>query len=199
MDLKVLVVEDEIVIADELCLILDKNGYTALEPAISYNEAIRAFEAEAPQLVILDVRLSGHKSGLDVARYIREKSGIPLIFLTACGDPKSMAEIAEFEPLACLQKTFFKRELLEKVKQVMEKDSKTGQNGLPNFTQKEKAVLLLIRENLTTRQIADQMNVSESTVKNHRHNICKKLELPATTHSLVNWVLRNHEQLDFED
>lgn len=116
MGLRVLVVEDEIVIADELCLILGKNGYEALEPALSYNEAIRAFEAEAPQLAILDVRLSGSKSGLDVAQYIRKRSAMPLIFLTACGDPTSIMEMEAFAPLACLQKTFSKRVLLEKLK-----------------------------------------------------------------------------------
>ncbi len=115
MGLKVLVVENEIVIADELCLILDKNGYEVLEPALNYNEAIRAFEVEAPHLAILDIRLSGKKSGLDVAQYIRKKSGMPLIFLTACGDPKSIREMEAYEPLACLQKTFSKRELLDKV------------------------------------------------------------------------------------
>ncbi len=81
----------------------------------------------------------------------------------------------------------------------MDKESGIGNEALPKFTNKEKAILSLIRENLTTKQIADQMNVSESTVKNHRHNICKKLELPPATHSLVNWVMRNYEQLNFKE
>ncbi len=80
----------------------------------------------------------------------------------------------------------------------MDKKSGIGKELLPSFTNKEKAVLLLIRDSLTTRQIAEHMNVSESTVKNHRHNICKKLALPASTHSLLNWVLRNQELLVFD-
>lgn len=69
--------------------------------------------------------------------------------------------------------------------------------GLPNFTNKEKAVLRLISNNMTTHQIADQMNVSESTVKNHRHNICRKLDLSPVTNALLHWVLVNKDAFNF--
>ena len=115
MGFKILVVENEIVIADELCLILSRHGYQVLEPALSYSEAIAAFEQEQPQLAILDLRLGSTKTGLDVARYIKHRSQIPLIFFTACGDRWSLAEMAELNPLACLQKVFTKRDLLERV------------------------------------------------------------------------------------
>ena len=196
MGLRILVVEDEIIIADEICLILSRQGFDVLEPALSYSEAIRSFDEDAPQLVILDVRLSGKKSGLDVARYIRRKSWVPFLFITACGDPKSMEEIAAFEPLACLQKTFLKHELLDKVNLVLER-KRMQKNQLPDFTKKEKVILALIRDGYTTMQIAEELKLSSSTIKNHRHNICKKLDLPATTHSLLHWVLKNSDNLKF--
>ena len=67
---------------------------------------------------------------------------------------------------------------------------------LPDFTSMEKVVLRKIAENLTTKKIAEALFLSESTIKNHRHNICQKLELPATTHSLLSWVLSHRKYLN---
>lgn len=192
----ILVVEDEIVIADELCLILKKEGFQVLEPAISYNEATRSFLEHNPSLIILDVELSGNKTGLDVADYIRKRSEVPFLFITSCNDPKSMAEIAAFEPLACLEKIYLKAQLLEKVALVLGK-AQVGSNLLANLTKRERSILQHISKGLSTELIAEQLNLSKNTVKNHRHNICKKLNLPAKSNSLVNWVLQNQGNLKF--
>jgi DNA-binding CsgD family transcriptional regulator len=57
----------------------------------------------------------------------------------------------------------------------------------------EKVVLKQIKEGMTSKEIADKLCVSISTVKNHRHNITTKIGLSTKTHSLVNWVMQNKE------
>ncbi len=70
---KILVVEDEIIIADHICDTLEALGYEALEPVINYTEAIESIETEKPDIAILDIQLSGRKTGIDIAEKIRNK------------------------------------------------------------------------------------------------------------------------------
>ena len=66
---------------------------------------------------------------------------------------------------------------------------------IPDLTAMEKVVIRKISENLSTKEIAEQLFISESTVKNHRHNICVKLDLPSGTHSLLKWVMENNQYI----
>ena len=72
--LKILIVEDEILIAETIKLYLEEKGHIIQDICISYREATRAIEREQPDLVVLDIRLYGEKSGIDVAKYIKQQS-----------------------------------------------------------------------------------------------------------------------------
>jgi two-component system response regulator LytT len=108
---KILVVEDELIIADNICDALEELGYEALEPAISYTEAIGRIEEEKPDIAILDIQLSGKKTGIDIAKKIRESYHFPFIFLTSNGDPLTLNQAKEVMPPAYLIKPFSKEEL----------------------------------------------------------------------------------------
>ena len=198
---RILVIEDEVIIADDLCMILKKLDYDVMEPALSYVEGVRKFDQGAPDLVILDIHLSEGKSGIDIAHYILSKSDIPFIYLTSYSDSKTFEKAKKTMPYAYMIKPFDPVDVKATVEIAFTnyerfKGSK-GKSGyeftLPDFTETEKVILGMITKNMMSKEIAHDLNVSVSTVKNHRHNICAKLELPATTHSLLNWVLRNRE------
>lgn len=59
--IKVLVVEDEIIIADNICDTLEDLGFETIEPAINYTEALALIETKKPDIAILDIQLSGKK------------------------------------------------------------------------------------------------------------------------------------------
>ena len=61
---RILVVDDEVIIADDLSNTLTKLGYEVLEPALNYNEAIKTFDEEPIDLVVLDINLGTKKLGL---------------------------------------------------------------------------------------------------------------------------------------
>ncbi|MGB0806868.1 MAG: response regulator, partial [Salibacteraceae bacterium] len=84
--MKILVVEDEMVIAMNLTLILENLGYEVVGPASNFEEAIEELEVEVPDLAILDVNLEGVKSGIDVANHINDHYSIPFIYLTSNSD-----------------------------------------------------------------------------------------------------------------
>lgn len=204
MKKKIFVVEDEVLIADELCRTLDKLGYEALEPALSYREAIERFESEKADLVMLDIYLGGKKTGIDVAEFIQSKSNIPHIFLSSYSDKQTLNLAKQTQPYAYLVKPFGTADVLTAIEVAFNNyehavhknvDTQTKEY-ISEITATEKIILQKIKEGLTSKEIAEELNVSGSTVKNHRHNICKKLKLPNTTHSLLNWVLRNDTKMN---
>lgn len=202
MKKRILVVEDEIVIADDLCLVLEKLGYEVLEPAITYREAVTRFDEEPVDLVMLDIQLKGKKTGIDVANYITGRSNTPFIYLTSYSDQKTLDLAKATLPYAYIVKPFEAADIMTAVEITFANHERYLANQgtsegveMPDFTSMEKVVLQKIAENLTTKKIAEELFISVSTVKNHRHNICVKLDLPATTHSLLNWVLRNRKNI----
>jgi DNA-binding LytR/AlgR family response regulator len=108
---KIAVVEDEIIIADNLCESLQALGYNVLEPAISFTEGKELIDTELPDIAILDIHLSGRKDGVDLALYIKETHDIPFIFLTAHADKATVERAKIVNPPAYLIKPFTKEEL----------------------------------------------------------------------------------------
>lgn len=103
--------------------------------------------------------------------------------------------IGKLKPDAYLFKPLRRKDLQIVLQLLREEISAFGttltSENLRGFTPTEQLVLRLIAENKTTRTIAKILHVSESTIKNHRHNIAKKLKLSGGTHSLKSWVFRN--------
>ena len=112
---KILVVEDEVIIADNICDTLEDLGYEPLEPAISYTEAFEIIEDTKPDLAILDINLSGKKTGIDIAKKILSDFKFPFIFLTSNADGATLSEAIKATPAAYLLKPFTKDELFTSI------------------------------------------------------------------------------------
>lgn len=112
---KILVVEDEVVIADNICMILEDLGYELLEPAIDYEEALETIKNERPDIAILDIQLRGQKDGIDLAWKIKEDFDFPFIFLTSNADTLTIERAKKVTPPAYLVKPFNKDDLYTSV------------------------------------------------------------------------------------
>jgi DNA-binding LytR/AlgR family response regulator len=110
-EIKIAVVEDEIIIADSICDTLNELGYIALEPAVTYTEALKTIEKHNPDLAILDIQLSGKKDGIELAWKIKEDYDIPFIFLTSNADKLTVERAKRVAPPAYLVKPFNRDEL----------------------------------------------------------------------------------------
>jgi two-component system, LytTR family, response regulator LytT len=110
-NIKVGIVEDEMIIGRGIAKTLRELGYIPTEPAISYTEALDMIEREKPDVLLLDVVLSGHKDGIDLAWKIREVYNIPFIFLTANADAVTVERAKKLCPPAYLVKPFNKDDL----------------------------------------------------------------------------------------
>ncbi|MFT3702172.1 MAG: sigma 54-interacting response regulator [Agriterribacter sp.] len=111
MNKKVLIVEDEFIVANDLRLILSEAGYTVNGIAASYHEAENCIQQDKPDLVLLDIRLKGKSSGIDIARKLRTDH-IPFIFLSANANQSILEEAKTTEPYGFLVKPFRKKDLL---------------------------------------------------------------------------------------
>lgn len=109
--LKIGIVEDELVIARTILITLDELGYAHCGPAINYTEAIEMLEQNKPDLLLLDIQLSGKKDGIDVAQKVNELYQIPFIFLTANSDAETIDRAKKVKPHAYIVKPFSKEEL----------------------------------------------------------------------------------------
>jgi len=109
--IKVLVVEDEVIIANTIVDTITDFGYEALEPAITFSEAIETIEKEKPDIGIFDIQLSGKKTGIDLAKVVQDKYNFPFIFLTSNSDRLTLSEAKLVNPAAFLVKPFNNEEL----------------------------------------------------------------------------------------
>jgi DNA-binding LytR/AlgR family response regulator len=110
-DLKIGVVEDELVIARTILSTLGELGYAHCGPAINYTEALEMLEHEKPDLLLLDIQLAGRKDGFDIAEHINERYKLPFIFLTANSDIETIDRAKKVKPHAYIVKPFTKEEL----------------------------------------------------------------------------------------
>lgn len=119
---KVLIVEDEILIADNIKRYLTQRGYNVVGIAISYAEAIHLFETSKPDIVLLDIRLNGTKTGIDVADYINNHPlKKPFIFLTSQLDKKNIENAKETFPSGYLSKPIQRESLSATIEIILHK------------------------------------------------------------------------------
>jgi DNA-binding LytR/AlgR family response regulator len=109
--IKIGIVEDELLIAEKVKIILTDIGYKVCEPVSNYDAALEMIKAEKPDFLLLDVNLGKEKDGIDIARVINEQFFLPFIFLTANSDKLTIDRAKEVRPYAYLVKPFTKEEL----------------------------------------------------------------------------------------
>lgn len=124
--LKIGIVEDELVIARTIVNTLAELGYSYSGPAINYTEAMQMLESNKPDLLLLDIQLSGKKDGIDVAQKVNELYQIPFIFLTANSDADTIDRAKKVKPHAYIVKPFTKEELFAAIEIAFSNFTRSG-------------------------------------------------------------------------
>jgi signal transduction histidine kinase len=108
---KILVVEDEAIVAKDIELSLRALGYEVLGIAVTGAAALQQAEEKKPDLVLMDIKLKGEIDGIATAERIRERFDLPVVFLTAFSDEGTLQRAKVTEPFGYLLKPFEEREL----------------------------------------------------------------------------------------
>ena len=114
-NLKIGIVEDDLLIAESIVITLQQIGYTPTMPVRSFSDALIMIEAERPDLLLLDIMLHGEPDGIELAREVNHKFGIPFVFLTANSDRATVERAKEVHPNAYLVKPFTEDDLFSAI------------------------------------------------------------------------------------
>ena len=118
---RILVVEDELIVAENIKKILEDMGYTVTGLATSGIEAINIAEEDRPDLVLMDIVIQGEMDGIDAANKIRSRFGTPIVYLTAYADDKTLERAKISEPFGYIIKPFEDRELQSNIEMALYK------------------------------------------------------------------------------
>jgi DNA-binding response OmpR family regulator len=118
---RVLIVEDEILIAEELRERLSRFGYSVIAAVDTAEEGIAIATRERPDLVLMDIRLKGEKDGVQAAKEIREQVDIPIVYVTAYSDRLTVDRASQTEHDAYVLKPFHRRELQSTIEVAMQR------------------------------------------------------------------------------
>lgn len=182
-DSTVYVVDDDVSVREALKNLLRSVGLK-VETFSTADEFLSRKRPHAPGCLILDVRLPG-LSGLDLQRQLVQSSrAIPIVFITGHGDiPMSVRAIKD-GAVEFLTKPFRDQDLLDAVRQAVERDREARVRELEmadlreryaSLTTREQEVLRLVLRGLINKQIATGLGISEATVKLHRGRLMGKM------------------------
>ena len=124
---RILIVEDEHIVAMGIKRMLKNIGYTPVGIASSGEDAISKAESTFPDLVLMDIMLKGEMNGIEAAKEIKARFSIPVVYLTACSESKIVGHAWKTEPSGYIVKPFDEKDLQKSInvafhRHKMEKD-----------------------------------------------------------------------------
>ncbi len=117
----IMVVEDELIVAEDLTRWLVTLGYTIAARAAAGRDAVQRCEAARPDLVLMDILLPGDMDGIQAAEEIRRRFDIPVVFITASSDEATLARAKVSEPFGYILKPFDERGLYSTIEMALYK------------------------------------------------------------------------------
>lgn len=118
---KILIVEDDRLITEYLCHLLQKAGYEIAGTVPSGEEALGYVESSIPDLILMDIKLEGEKDGITTAREISKSFDIPIIFTSAYSDESTLESAKDVFPYGYIVKPYAERDLEPVIKMALNK------------------------------------------------------------------------------
>jgi len=192
---RILIVEDEPAIAEEIAINLEQRGFEIRGIAHSSEQALSMIFLDKPDVVILDINIDGSKSGIEVAQIINHEYHIPFIYLTSFSDPDTIATASSTYPYGYIVKPFKDEDIAPAIHMALAKHSNDQKLGLPTrdeinhnlineISGAEYRVIELAWNGKDNAEIAKEAFLSINTVKTHIRKIYSKLQVKNKTQLL---------------
>jgi CheY-like chemotaxis protein len=123
---KILLAEDENIVALDIKSRLISLGYAVLAVVSSGEDAIRKAAETRPDLVLMDIKLKGEMDGIEAAAQIKARFDIPVIYLTAYVDKDTMGRARQTDPLGYVTKPYEEEDLTRTIEMALTHHRKTG-------------------------------------------------------------------------
>ncbi len=200
--MRVLVVDDDRLVAMSLKTILEADAQIHVTGiGVNGEEAIQLYRADPPDVLLMDIRMTG-MTGLDAAEYIlKEDKAAKILFLTTFSDDEYIVRALhlgakgyllkqDFEGIVpalwavCRGQSVFGGAIVDKIP-VLLQDKGEVDYGQYDISAREEEIIELVAEGLSNREIAEQLYLSEGTVRNYISTILEKLSLRDRTQLAV--------------
>ncbi len=180
----VYIIDDDEQVRDAIMLLLDSVGlkFFGFE---SVHDFLNHFDPSLPGCIVTDVRMPGI-SGLELQKKLKEHDyHPPLIIITGHGDIPMAVDALQEGAMDFIEKPFNDQRLLDSVHKAIELDAaQRGQacriaeirERMETLTRREKQVMTLITQGMRNKNIADELNVIQSTVEAHRAKVMEKMQ-----------------------
>ncbi|MCR4290444.1 MAG: response regulator [Candidatus Scalindua sp.] len=178
---KIMIVEDEWILAEDTQNKLQDLGYVVSSMASTGNEAIQKAEEDKPDLVLMDIVLEGEMDGIEVAKQIYSCFDIPFIFLTAYADDKILERIKVTEPFGYIVKPFTSEDLKIAIELALYKHKAEGK--------RRKQIQVLSNALAKTGALAGPLHICSS---------CKKIQDEEGDWKLIEDFIREHFDAEFK-
>ncbi|WEK37496.1 MAG: response regulator [Candidatus Pseudobacter hemicellulosilyticus] len=202
--IRILIIEDEIIIARFIEKQVKQSFDCTVNLAITVSDARNKMEQFRPHLVLCDVNLKENISGIDLVISLKQHYDFEVIYITSYHHSSYVDKAASTNPANYLVKPIDETQLqvglqlvMHKLKKAQAAAASTGASSLKQLLSPyELSIVRMIGQKKTTQEIAQAMHASPYTIKNKRHAICRKLDLPDKNNALLEWAL--HHRTDLE-
>ena len=140
--IKILIVEDNVIIADDMQSMLEEIGYEIVDNVIVYEQAVEVLKNNEVDLVLIDIILASDKTGIDLGQHIRESYNIPFIFVTSNSDRATVENAKTVKPNGYLVKPFEQQDLYTSIEIALSNfDYSSDASGSPVATPAGESVM----------------------------------------------------------
>ena len=183
---RIIIIEDEALIAAEIESTLQILGYVVVAHEMNGDKALDTLANTPADLILLDINIKGTLSGIDLAKVIRQKYRTPFVFLTSFSDNATLNEVKETLPYGYIVKPFNEHDLRSAIELALYKfetelhSSTFSKAHIENtynitLTNREFEILSGFREGKTYKEVGNQLYISINTVKSYQKRIFKLL------------------------
>lgn len=182
----ILIIEDELLIAQDLSYLLQDLGFNCVGIAKNYERAMFLYNTNDVHLILCDINIEGEKDGIDTALALSKIKKNPIIYLSAYSDHELITRIADTSTYGYLVKPYNERSLEVAINMAINKFYQNefqavNEDFLSNFTSREIEIIKLLAAGKSSLEIADILFISPQTVSKHRSNILKKSGCKSST------------------
>lgn len=193
---KVLIVEDEPIIAENIKALLQQVNYTVVGIAFTKNQALELLKNTSPTIALLDINLGNNLHGIEIAEHINTHYNIPFLYLTSYSSKLILDKVKHTFPMGYIVKPFDEADLFTGIeialsnynsikKSIVISLETINKNSDLQLTKKEFIVLQEMYSGLSNLQISEKHFVSPNTVKTHVQNIYSKLNVHNRADAIV--------------
>jgi DNA-binding NarL/FixJ family response regulator len=188
MNARILIVEDEVLIAQDIKYCLEELGHKVHNIVMNGDKALDAIAHPEVDLVLLDINIKGSLSGIDLGGIIKNKYQLPFVYLTASSDDETLDRAKSTLPYGYIVKPFNSRDLKVNIDLALHKhQSETQQKSLSRagiqkrfkllLSDREFAVLQAFVSGKSYKEAAEALCISVNTIKVYQKRLYQLFEV----------------------